>query len=182
MRNTPGNLNFFPFSATLLHPPLTLRNRFVTQFVDDNRTTPQVERFPLRPWQSNLYEKLVLPPNNREITFVVDASGNNGKTWFARYYTELHPNSQIIIPGKKADMAYVAREDARVFFFDYPRSKQNDFIQYDFLEELKNGYFFSPKYESKIKILEVPHVVVLMNECPDESKLSSDRYNIIMLN
>jgi len=58
------------------------------------------------------------------------------------------------------------------------KSKQGDFIQYDFLEELKNGYVFSPKYESKNKSFPTPHVVVLMNEIPDKSKLSEDRYNI----
>ena len=39
-------------------------------------------------------------------------------------------------------MAFVINEENKVFFFDCPRSKQGDFIQYDFLKELKNGYFF----------------------------------------
>jgi hypothetical protein len=50
------------------------------------------------------------------------------------------------------------------------------------LEELKNGYVFSPKYESKNKSFPTPHVVVLMNETPDRSKLSADRYSITILN
>lgn len=87
----------------------------------------------------------------------------------------------IIVPGKKADMAYVVQEECRVFFLDCPRSKQGDFIQYDFIEELKNGYVFSPKYESRIKKLKTPHIVVLMNEQPDMSKLSMDRYSITNL-
>lgn len=94
----------------------------------------------------------------------------------------MHENSQIIVPGKKADMAYVVMESSRVFFFDCPRSKQGDFIQYDFLEEVKNGYIFSPKYESRIKKLATPHIVVLMNEYPDMSKLSEDRYSVTVLN
>lgn len=154
---------------------------FVQQYLDDNQPKHTVPTHPLRPWQQELNATLKLPPSPRHIHFIVDKVGNTGKSWFARYYTDLHDNSQIIVPGKKADMAFVVREDARVFFFDCPRSKQGDFIQYDFLEELKNGYIFSPKYASKNKKLAVPHVVVLMNEYPDTSKLSDDRYQVKVL-
>jgi hypothetical protein len=69
---------------------------------------------------------------------------------------------------------------SRVIFLDAPRSKQNEFIQYDFLEECKNGYLTNSKYESYMKIFTVvPHVVVMMNETPDMTKLSRDRYFII---
>ena len=156
--------------------------RFVHQYLEDKREQVKVPCHPLRPWQQTLNEQLHRPPDPREIIFIVDVAGNQGKSWFARYYCDHHDNAQIIIPGKKADMAYVAREDVKVVFFDAPRSKQGEFIQYDFLEELKNGYFFSPKYESKIKKLATPHVVVLMNEHPCMEKLSADRYSITILN
>ena len=90
--------------------------------------------------------------------------------------------AMIIVPGKKADMSYVVRTDCKTFFMDCPRSKQGEYIQYDFLEELKNGYVFSPKYESKVKTFNPPHVVVFMNETPDMEKLSPDRYTITVLN
>jgi len=155
--------------------------RFVKEYLDDNRPQHKVAAHPLREWQQELHSRLILPPCDREIIFIVDVSGNQGKSWFARYYTDLHANAQIIVPGKKADMALIIREDAKVFFFDCPRSKQGDFIQYDFLEELKNGYISSPKYESKNKKLAVPHVVVLMNEYPEMTKLSEDRYSVKVL-
>lgn len=155
--------------------------RFVKEYVDDHIEQVTVPVHPLREWQQELNAILLLPPDPRQIIFVVDRVGNQGKSWFARYFCDLHDNAQIIIPGKKADMAYVAREDVRVFFFDTPRSKQGEFIQYDFLEELKNGYFFSPKYESRIKKIKTPHIVVCMNEYPDMEKLSQDRYKIIAL-
>ena len=113
--------------------------------------------------------------------FVVDVAGNKGKSWFTRYFTSRHENAMILQPGKKADMAHVVREDCKTFFMDCPRSKQGEYIQYDFLEELKNGYVFSPKYDSRVKIFKTPHVVVLMNERPDMHKLSADRYNITTL-
>lgn len=156
--------------------------RFVKEYINDNTPKVTVDPHPLRDWQQELHAKLILPPDKREISFVVDLAGNKGKSWFARYYCDLHDNAQIVIPGKKADMAFVINEQKKVFFFDCPRSKQGDFIQYDFLEELKNGFIFSPKYESQNKKLRTPHVVVLMNEYPAMEKLSADRYDITVLN
>lgn len=70
--------------------------------------------------------------------------------------------------------------DAKIIFLDATRSKQGEFIQYDFLEELKNRYIFSGKYLSVLKCLKAtPHVVVMMNEQPDMNKLSMDRYHIL---
>ena len=155
---------------------------FVNEYIEDNIPNHKVEAFPLREWQSEVYQTLVREPDPRQIMFIVDLSGNQGKSWFARYYTDLHDNAQIIIPGKKADMALVVDPTCKVFFFDCPRSKQGDYIQYDFLEELKNGFIFSPKYKSKCKKLATPHVVVLMNEYPDMKKLSEDRYTVKVLN
>lgn len=141
---------------------------------------PPVEAHELRPWQSELNGYLNGPVDPREIVFLVDRTGNSGKSWFFRYYQMLHERTtQIIIPGKKADMALVLREDNRVVLFDCPRSKQGDFIQYDFLEEIKNGYVMSGKYVSEVKAFVPPHVVVAMNEHPDYEKLSEDRFRII---
>jgi hypothetical protein len=135
---------------------------------------------PLRPWQAALLRKLDEEPNRRKIIFVVDEKGNSGKSWFAHWYARQNPmNCQVILPGKKADMAYALKMNIRVLFCDAPRSKQGEFIQYDFLEDCKNGYVFSTKYESHVKSFEPMHVVVNMNESPDRSKLSEDRYDVI---
>ena len=158
--------------------------RFVEDYIKVKRPRLGVEPFPLRPWQQSLYQSLMRPPDPREIVFVVDEIGNQGKSWFADYFEDLHrKRTQVFEPGKKADMAYQLRDDrvTNTFFMDCPRSKQGDFIQYDFLEALKNKRVFSPKYDSKTKYFPPTHVVVLMNEMPDETKLSSDRYNIIKL-
>lgn len=165
-----------------LHSEVVARYpQFVRDYIRDHRPRAVVNPYPLRPWQQTLYNRLIREPDDREIIFIVDVIGNQGKSWFARYFMQLHESAQIIVPGKKADMAFVIDEDMKTFFFDCPRSKQGDFIQYDFLEELKNGLIFSPKYESKLKYVKKPHVVVLMNEHPDRTKLSEDRYSITVL-
>jgi len=152
--------------------------RFCIEYLRDNQPEVKVATFPLRKWQQKLNHELLLPPDNRRIIFVVDYIGNSGKSWFSRYYCGIHENAQILVPTKKADMAFALRSDIRVLFLDAPRSKQGEFIQYDFLEELKNGMVMSSKYESYMKTFEPVHVVVMMNERPDENKLSQDRYDI----
>jgi hypothetical protein len=155
--------------------------RFVLEYVADNLPLPELEMFPLRQWQQDLNEILRHEPDKRKIIFLVDLTGNTGKSWFCHYYARLHDNAQVLLPGKKADMAYALRNDIRVLFIDAPRSKQSDFLQYDFFEDVKNGYVFSTKYESRIKYLQKCHIVICMNEQPDLSKLSVDRYQIINL-
>lgn len=155
--------------------------RFCIEYLNDKMPQVAVETFPLREWQQELNSKLNREPSNREIIFVVDQVGNKGKSWFAHYYRQTHNNVQVLLPGKKTDLTYALDCSSRVIFLDAPRSKQNDFILYDFLEEIKNGYLFSGKYESRFKTIGKCHVCVLLNEMPDMSKLSRDRYDIINL-
>ena len=135
----------------------------------------------LRPWQADLKAILQLPADDRCINFVVDETGNTGKSWFAHKLKDWFDESkvQIMQPGKKADMAYALQMNLNILVLDAPRSKQGEYIQYDFLEDVKNGAVFSGKYESRTKEFKPPHVVVMMNEMPDMEKLSADRYNII---
>jgi Putative viral replication protein len=154
--------------------------RFCLEYMQQYRPQVVIPDHPLRPWQVALLRKLDEQPDRRKIIFVVDEKGNSGKSWFAHFYARQNPtHCQVILPGKKADMAYALKMNIRVLFCDAPRSKQGEFIQYDFLEDCKNGYVFSTKYESHVKSFEPMHVVVNMNESPDRSKLSEDRYDVI---
>lgn len=176
-----GNISVV--SVREIHSDLYARcPQFCLEYINDHMPKRSVPCYPLRPWQQELNQILNLPPHPREIIFVVDLVGNMGKTWFAHYYSSIHDNNvQVLLPGKKADMVYALECTSRVLFIDAPRSKQGEYLQYDFLEEVKNGYIFNSKYRSFVKSLEDIHVVVLMNECPDMTKLSQDRYKVINL-
>jgi len=153
--------------------------RFCLEYVRDHFPEKELPMHALLPWQQDLSAKLNQAPDDRTITFIVDTVGNSGKTWFAHYYGQIHDGVQVMQPGPKKDMAYNLDATIRVLFMDAPRSKQGEFIQYDFLEDVKNGYVFSQKYESYTKQLKNVHVVVLMNEYPDMTKLSADRYDVV---
>lgn len=152
--------------------------RYVNDYVLDHTPKPQVSEHSLYPWQQDLSDRLSVDPGDREIIFVVDKDGNAGKTWFAKRYCNLHETAQFMEPGKKADMAYSLCTTSTVLFVNVTR-QQVERIQYSFLEACKDGLVFSPKYESGMKYLQPMHVVVLMNEEPDMTALSADRYTII---
>lgn len=154
---------------------------FFRNYIDDiaNAVKPDIDG-ELRPWQSHLKTLLDADPDSRQIIFVVDIHGNTGKSWFSHYMVAHSEKMvQVLSPGKTADMAYTLMNNPEVVIIDAPRSKQGDYLQYDFLEAVKNGYVFSPKYESRYKSFKHPHVVVMMNEPPDANKLSADRYHYI---
>lgn len=138
------------------------------------------ENAALRDWQQALEDVLtVAPPDNRSILFYVDAEGGKGKTWFQRYMLSKYPDlTQVLSSGKRDDIAHAVDETKKVFMFNVPRGGM-EYLQYTILEQLKDQMLFSPKYDSKTKILPTcPHVVVFCNEHPDETKMSTDRYVI----
>jgi len=154
--------------------------RFCDDYISDNTPLPEIPCHPLNAWQQWLDGCLKLPPDDRKILFVVDKEGNKGKSWYSHYYCRLHENSFVLRPTKHADMAYAIPDDLRVLFLDCTRT-QVEYLPYTFLEELKDGYVFSSKYESRMKYFSNMHVVVMLNEDPDMTKLSSDRYEIYNL-
>lgn len=154
--------------------------RFVESYLRDKLPPVPFQAHPLHDWQQRLNESLLREPDDRQVTFVVDTVGNQGKSWFAKYYMSLHDNAFLMRPGKHADMAYTLPLTLRVLFLDCTRS-QLDYLPYTFLEELKDGYVQSTKYECVIKQYPAVHVVVLMNQDPDMNALSADRYHLINL-
>lgn len=155
-------------------------SQFCTQYIQDNNSVLSVEAHVLYGWQESLFQELKTEADPRQIMFCVDLVGNSGKSWFCHYVSGLLSNVQVLLPGRKADMCMMVELDAKIIFVDATRSKQGEYILYDFLEELKNRYIFSSKYHSVLKCLKsTPHVVVMMNEFPDMSKLSMDRYHIL---
>lgn len=134
---------------------------------------------PREGWQYDLSRRVEEDASERSIEFIVDPEGNCGKTWMGRWLLSKYPERvQYLRPGKRDDMCHAIDDSKDVFVVDVPRS-QMETLQYSVLEALKDRMIFSPKYESKCKILEkTPHVIVFCNEQPDRTKLSADRYVI----
>lgn len=154
--------------------------QFFRDYINDiaNSKYPILEG-ELRPWQQHLKEMLDAAPSPREIIFVIDERGDTGKTWFSHWYEQnSEKRVQILMPGKSSDMAFSLINSPDVVIIDAPRAKV-EHIQWDFLETIKNGYVYSPKYQPIFKRFAHPHLVIMMNEHPDTTKLSADRYSFI---
>lgn len=135
----------------------------------------------LRPWQADLFTRLEGQADDRTVEFIVDREGGFGKSWFCGYLFSRFVDCQLLGPGKRDDIAHAIDRRTRVFLFNIPRG-QAEYLNYGLLEMIKDRMVLSPKYESTMKILiHTPHVCVFMNEEPDQSKMTEDRYNIIYL-
>ncbi|ASH99186.1 replication-associated protein [Giant panda circovirus 2] len=139
---------------------------------------PTIRVGELRDWQSELEQRLEDEPDDRTVEFFVDVAGGVGKSWFCGYLFSKLKDVQVLGPGKRDDLAHVIDVGSRIFLFNVPR-KSMEFLNYGFLESLKDRMVFSPKYESQMKILKHKcHVIVMCNEMPDMEKMSADRYVI----
>lgn len=168
-----------PSEVALQFPSIYLQYGRVMEWIDlvygHKMTVPS----PFRPYQQALADDLKEDADDRVVKFIVDEEGNKGKSFFVRKYFLENSDTQVLSIGKRDDLAHCIDESKRVFLFDLPRSGA-EFLQYSVLEQLKDGFIFSPKYNSRTKILsKKAHVCVFMNEQPDFTKLSEDRYEII---
>lgn len=138
----------------------------------------------LRNWQSTL-DGLVRPDgqfdhHDRRVFVVVDAQGNTGKSFMTRWWlSDIEIKSQVLRVGKRDDLAHAIDIECQFFIFDIPRGELQ-FFQWNIVEQLKDGFIFSPKYQSGTKFLRhgPATVVVFTNEEPDRTRLSEDRWHI----
>ncbi len=135
-------------------------------------------------WQQNIINMLKTEPDERKVYWFWDDAGNIGKSALTRHLL-IHYNV-LAVSGSARDIkcAYAKRIDDSVnvdmVIIDIPRSSFSN-ISYKCIEEIKNGFFFSSKYESDSYIFNIPHVVVFANSRPDTSMLSMDRWVITNL-
>lgn len=128
-----------------------------------------------RQWQTEVLGTLSSPPDDRTILWVFDPVGNVGKTHFAKHLVDCH-DAFYCNGGKGVDILF-AYTGQKIVVFDYVRDAE-EFVNYGPMEQIKNGLFFSHKYESVTKRFDVPHVLVLANFFPDTGKLSRDRLRV----
>jgi len=138
---------------------------------------------PLPGWQCDLVETLRGPVDPRKVIWIWEETGSVGKSYFCRHFRIGEGAGElgyIITGGKYADIQFGYNEE-KVVYFDWARDQEEQF-PYVLIEHFKNGYFFSPKYESRGRIFDPPHVVVFANFAPNTGKLSQDRWDIRPVN
>lgn len=140
---------------------------------------------PDRPWQLEILGFIKDKPDYRTIHWYWDPIGNTGKSAFTKYLCAKH--SALCVSGKSGDCKYAIvqyKETEKIYpkiiIFDIPRTNI-DYVNYEAIESIKNGCFFSGKYECRQVIMNCPHVIIFANSKPEIHKLSQDRWNIVQI-
>lgn len=158
-------------------------NDYITNIPMEVQLKDPLEGKTLYSWQENLITILNGEINDRVIYWYWEPTGNIGKTSFVKSWCINNPNS-IMLSGKANDIKagvsshIQGKKDLKVAFFHYTRSNE-EFVSYEALEAIKDGIFYSGKYESSMCIYNTPHVVVFANFEPNMYKLSKDRWIIV---
>jgi len=135
------------------------------------------------PWQMELISELDTEPNPRKILWYVDQKGGLGKSCLTKYLCATR--GALVLCGKASDMKFgivnfkkCSGVSPRIIIIDLPRTFDNSHLSYSGIEEIKNGCFFSNKYEGGMCLFNNPHVVVFSNQKPDLKNLTTDRWDI----
>lgn len=141
------------------------------------------KNFKLRDWQAELLPFLIKENvDDREIVYIFDKNGNTGKTKLAEYLHIFH--AAVITGGKSTDMKHaisrwneITSKYPMIIIVDICRSEnETDFVG---IESIKNGLFFSGKYDSHmLHSVNKANVVVFSNFPPQKEYLSSDRWKV----
>ena len=136
----------------------------------------RMEDVVLKDWQAICLERL-LSQNDRKVLFVVDLKGKSGKSFLGSYILANY-SAEIFEKGTPNAMRY-AWKMKDIAIFDLARNKMN----YEIIDRIKDGALVSYlyKYHTKMKS-EASKVIVLMNDYPDYTKLSADKYDVYVLN
>ncbi len=132
-------------------------------------------------WQNEILELVAEVPDDRSIHWYWSNNGNIGKTALAKHMVMKY--DAIVVGGTYKDAYFcIAKRleknlDIDIVMFNLPRSVGSD-IDYQAIEGIKDGLFFSPKYESTQCVYDPPHVIVFANSPPNLSQLSEDRWKI----
>lgn len=133
----------------------------------------------LRPWQESVLDKL-RRQDARKILFVVDVKGGQGKSVLTQHLLSTE-NTWACQGGKTADLMNSYKKGAEFAIFDMARCNKPDWYPWNFMENLKSGWFTATKYEGGFKKFRKPKIVVFMNQDPPRDKLSEDRYEVYFI-
>lgn len=153
-------------------------------WINGNEIKPLKIITELYDWQREALTLVSSEPNDRVINWFWEDKGNIGKSAFVKLLCVKY--NALLLSNKSADMKYgivkyieKKKFPPKIIVIDIPRSVDKQFFSYTGVEEIKNGCFFCPKYESEMVVFNSPHMIVFANEEPDTEKMSLDRWNII---
>jgi len=132
-------------------------------------------------WMIRIKNILTAEPHFRKIYWYWERRGNIGKTLISKWIF-LNMERVCIISGKGADMKncivkYLDTNKVlpKIILINVPRSREG-FISWSGIEEVKDMFFYSGKYEGGMICGPNPHVIIMANYPPEYRMLSEDRW------
>ena len=114
-----------------------------------------------------------------------------GKTWFRKYIKSVYGARRVVaaikIKSNKSSICHALSKHplatTNFFLFDIWKLKKiQNKIDYEVLDDLKDGDAFASKYSSQeLKIKEPNMVLVFSNDTPDTKELASDRWKLFFI-
>lgn len=135
-------------------------------------------------WQQRVIDIIDAKICPRTIHWLYDKKGNVGKSFLCKY---LYLKYDAIIGGGKSNdifnqvNGWIEKhpdKDPTLVILDIPRTSM-DYVNYGCIEKLKDGLFYSGKYEGGVCCFDIPHVIIFSNEEPNYDAVSKDRWNVI---
>ena len=144
----------------------------------------------LKPWQTELLEYMD-HPTQRQIIWIVGKSCGEGKSWFQKYVKSIYGTRKVVsginLRASTPNICHVLSKQplstADIFLFNIGKAKKKtDDVNYEVLEDLKDGDAFAAKYNSQQLKIRTPNVVmVFSNEGPDTNQLAIDRWKLLYI-
>lgn len=134
-------------------------------------------------WELEIIAEIKKEPSDRTIFWYWEPKGCHGKTTFQKW---IHCNyyDVLIVSGKNADMKHAVVNHIenkgsypRIILCNIPRSSLS-YISYSGIEEIKDMFFHSGKYEGGQVNGPRPHFFIFANEPPEDGQISEDRWII----
>ena len=149
------------------------------------------ENVVLKAWQTELL-KWINNPTDRHVLWVVGKACGEGKTFFQKYVRSLFGRRRVVAGGIniKCNSASICHALTKrplsttdIFLFNIGKSKKKfEDVNYELLEDLKDGDAFASKYNSQELKIKVPNVVVVFsNEYPNTRELARDRWKVFSI-
>ena len=135
----------------------------------------KTEHSDLRVLQQQLLDIIKTEDSDRRVFWVYDRKGGTGKSFMCQY---LLKSGGILFPDfNYRDNCYIYKIEHLVLF-DLARSSIAP-VDMRLVEDLKNGYLVSTKYEVRKKIFESPTIIIFSNVLPKNDLLSIDRWYVV---
>ena len=144
----------------------------------------------LKPWQKDLLEYMN-HPTQRQIIWIVGKSCGEGKSWFQKYVKSVYGTRKVVsginLRANTASICHVLSKQplstADIFLFNIGKAKtKTDAVNYEVLEDLKDGDAFAAKYNSQQLKIRTPNVVIVFsNERPNTDQLALDRWKLLYI-